>query len=296
MRLRGQLLEDGDVQNLAADRHPLPHVVEQLAIDRRPDGAAGLLQWVVRVGEQFVVRGEILEAEVLHFDHTELLQVRVRVPPAASLIEPDAVCQHLPKRALGLLQVEAAQSGFEQPLGADLRVRPIKAKHLLLGNPQLVATEPLRACTLQRTEEARADEAHEQEVIEITRLKRGVLTVVGEAENLSRVAVQPRLGAVHPAQRASDEYGGRRATALRRERGETRAITRRTALSAPAAEAEAELPGQEPHFRPGTDLPVGCDLGALSTRVAIVRLQPRVTAGSQTRARSLGSPRRGRRT
>ena len=216
MRLRDQLLEDGGVENLAADRHPLPHVVEQLAVDRRPDSAAGLLQQGVRVGEQLVVRREVVEAEVLHLDHAELLEVRVRVPPSASLIEPDAIGQHLPKRALGLLQVEAAQRGLEQPFGADLRVRSVEAERALLGNAQLVAAEPLRAGILQCAEKARADEAHEEEVVEMAGLERGVLTVVSEAEKLSRVAVHPRLGAVHPAQRAADEYGGRRAAAFRR--------------------------------------------------------------------------------
>ena len=108
VRLRDQLLQDRGVENLAADRHPLPHVVEQLTIDLFPDSAAGLLQQWVRVGEQLVVCREVVEAEVLHLDHLELLEVRVRVAPAASLIEPHAVGEHLPERALGFLQVEAA--------------------------------------------------------------------------------------------------------------------------------------------------------------------------------------------
>ena len=124
VRLRDHLLQDGGVEHLAADRHPLPHVIEQLAVDRGPDSVVSVLQQGVRVGEQLVVRGEVRKAKVLHPDHAELLQVRVRVAPAASLIEPDAVGQHLPQRALGLLQVETAERGLQQPLGAGLRVRP----------------------------------------------------------------------------------------------------------------------------------------------------------------------------
>ena len=52
VRLRDHLLQDGGVENLAADRHPLPHVIEQLAVDRGPDGVVGVLQQGVRVGER----------------------------------------------------------------------------------------------------------------------------------------------------------------------------------------------------------------------------------------------------
>ena len=281
MRLGDQLLDDGGVQNLAADRHPPPHVVQQLAIDLCPDGMAGLPQRAGRAGEQRVVRGEVVEAEVLHPDHAELFEVRVRVPPAASLIEPDAVGQHLPERALGLLQVEAAQRGLDQPFGADPRVRSVEAERALLGEAQRVAAEAVRAGIVQRAEKPRADEAHEEEVVEVAGLERGVLAVVGEAEELSRVAVQPRPGAVHPAQYAADEHGGRRAAALRRERGEAGAVARRPALRVAAAQAEAEPAGQEPHRRPRSDAAVGRDLEAPGARVAVVGLEPRAAGGGQ---------------
>ena len=282
MRFRDQLLENGGVENLAADRHPFPHVVEQLAINRCADLGTSLLQRGMRVGEQLVVRGELVEAEILHPDHAELLEVRIRVPPAASLIEPDAVGQHLPERSLRLLQVEAAQRGLEQPFGADLRIRPIEAERVLRGGAQRIAPKPRRSRILQRAEEARADEAHEEEVVEVAGLERGVLAVVGEAEELSRVAVQPRPGgAVHPAQYAADEYGGRRAAALRRERGEAGAVARRPALRVAATEAEAEPAGQEPQRRPRTDAPVGRDHEAPGARVAVVGLDPRVAGGGQ---------------
>ena len=277
VRLRDHLLQDGGVEHLAADRHPLPHVIEQLAVNRGPDSVVGVLQQGVRVGEQLVVRGEVRKAQVLHPDHAELLQVRIRVPPAASLIEPDAVGQYLPQRALGLLQVEAAERGLQQPLGANLRVRPVEAERALLGDSKLVAAEPVRAGILECAEKARADEADEEEVVEVAGLERRVLTVVGEAEDLSRVAVH-RRGCVHPAQCAPDQHGGRRAAALRRERRKPRAVARCAALGVPAAEAEPELAGQEPRSRVRTDAPVGRDHEAAGTRVAVVLLEPRTAS------------------
>ena len=113
----------------------------------------------------------------------------------------------------------------------------------------------------------------------MTGLERRVLTVVGEAEKLPRVAVHSRLGAVHPAQCTADEYGGRRAATLRRERGETRSVAGRPALGVPAPETEPELAGQEPHVRTRTDPPVGCDHESPRTRAAVILLEPRLAAG-----------------
>ena len=214
-----------------------------------------------------------------------MLEVRVRISPPASLIEPDTVGEYLPQRALGLLQVEAAQRGLEQPLGADLRVRPVEAQGALGSNTQLVAAESLRACIPQRTEEARTDKAHEEEVVEVAGLERGVLAIVGETQELSRVGTQPRHGPVHPAQHAGDEDGGRRAPALCRQRGETRAIARSTAPGGPAAKAESEPAGQEPCVRPRTDAPVGRDREAPGAGVAVVCLEARLAAGAEIQPR-----------
>ena len=180
MGLRDQLLEDGGIEHLAADRHPFPHVVEQLAIDRRPDAGFRVFQQRVRLNEQLVVRSELVEAEVPDLDHAELLEVRIGVPPSASLIEPDAVGQYLPQRAFCLLQVEATQPRFQQPFGADLRVRSVEAQGALLGDAQLVAAEAVRARIPQCAEKTGTDQAHEEEVVEMTRLQSGVLAVIRE--------------------------------------------------------------------------------------------------------------------
>ena len=133
MRLRDQLLERRRVENLTAHRHPPPHVVEQRSVNLRADRVVSLLEQRVRVGEELVVRGKFLDAEILHPDHAKLLQVRIRVAPAPSLVEPDAVGQDLSERSLRFLQVEAAQAGFEQPLGANLWVGSVEAERTLVG-------------------------------------------------------------------------------------------------------------------------------------------------------------------
>jgi hypothetical protein len=125
----------------------------------------------------------VLSSE-LDLDHVELLEVRVRVPPAAPSIEPDSIGQDLAKRALGLLQVEAPKRRLEQPLATSRRIRTVEPRRSLLGESELVASEALRACLLKRTEKARTDRADEDEVIEKTGLQCGVLAVVRKTRNV----------------------------------------------------------------------------------------------------------------
>ena len=113
----------------------------------------------------------------------------------------------------------------------------------------------------------------------MTSLQCGVLPVVGEAEKLARVGFQARLAAVHPAQCAGHQHGGCRAAALGRQRGEARAIARRSALGVPAAETDSELARQEPHRRSRADLTVGRDQEAPCACFAVVPLEPRAAAG-----------------
>lgn len=102
------LLENRGVEDLATNRHPLAHVVEQFAIDAQPNVVGGVLQQPVRTREQLVISRQVLETEVVNLDHFELLEVGIRVPPPPPLVEPDAVSEHLTNRRFGLLQVEAA--------------------------------------------------------------------------------------------------------------------------------------------------------------------------------------------
>jgi len=107
---------------------------------------------------------------LVHRHEAELLQVRVGEAPAAALIEPHAVREHLAKGRFGLLEVEASEGRFEEPLGPDLGVWPVEAEGLLLGAPQLVAAQARFTGRFERAKKAGANEAHEQEVVEVTRL------------------------------------------------------------------------------------------------------------------------------
>ncbi|MGI5865759.1 MAG: hypothetical protein ACOX6T_27375 [Myxococcales bacterium] len=93
-------------------------MVEYLDVDRLANRRRGEPQNIGRRGEQLLIRREVVDAEVLDVDEPELLEVGVRVAPAATLIEPDTIREHLSKRALGLLEVEALERRLEKPLAA----------------------------------------------------------------------------------------------------------------------------------------------------------------------------------
>ena len=84
----------------------------------------------------------------------------------------------------------------------------------------------------------------------MTRLKRGVLPVVGEAEELALVSGNAAIAPVHPAQRGRDEERRRRAAAFGRQARELRAFAHAGMRLVAAARAEPELARYEPEARP----------------------------------------------
>ncbi len=81
-------------------------------------------------------------------------------------------------------------------------------------------------------------------------LERGVLPVVGEAEQLALVGRQCAAAGVHPAQRARHQQGRRRAAALGRQARQLVDLARLHRRLIAAGRAEAELARQEPGARP----------------------------------------------
>jgi hypothetical protein len=163
---------------------------------------------------------------------------------------------------------------------ASCRLKPrrfgsaIESERLLLRDAELLATETRLAGGFERAEEACPDEAHEDEVVEVAGLQSRVLAVVGEAEELARERVEARALAVHPAQRATDQHRGRRASTFCREGGEAVAVARRAGLRVTAAQAEAEAPGHEPRAHSGAEDAGRLDLDGLWSRAAVGPLQP----------------------
>jgi hypothetical protein len=94
-----------------------------------------------------------------------------------------------------------------------------------------------------------SDKAYEKKIVEVARLERSVLPVVGKAEKLSRMRWESRILPVHPPEGTRDEHRGCRASPFRRERREPRSIARRRAVRRPTAKAETKAARNEPSLR-----------------------------------------------
>src|SRR5690606_2435356 len=88
-----------------------------------------------------------------------------------------------------------------------------------------------------------ANQADEDEVIEMAGLKCCVLAVVSESEELP--ACGRKLGLVHPLQHGRRDYGGCGASAFRGERGQSDDVLALRTMRGEAAQTEAKHARQE---------------------------------------------------
>ena len=89
---------------------------------RRVSGARGA-ELGRSVHEHTVVRGKLVERDIVSTDETQFLQIGVGEPPTAALVHPCAVRQHAGQRALSLHLADALDLGVEHPLLPPIAVR-----------------------------------------------------------------------------------------------------------------------------------------------------------------------------
>ena len=238
----------------------------------------GTGQQRLAVGEPGFVGAKLGEAEVLHADQAQLLQVRVGEAPAPALVEPGAVSQHLPHGLLGVDEVGAFQVRVDQPLDAQgLRTGAVKAERLEDGQAKPVGGKPFAAGCADGTEKRGTEQADKQEVVEVARLQRSVLPVVAEAEQL---APGQRHGTgllrMHPAQHRMRQQGGRRRAPFCGQRSQPVVVLALGRVGCLARQAEPELAGCEPGDGTRADFARGVDGDLLGAVLARVRLHAQV--------------------
>jgi hypothetical protein len=92
-----------------------------------------------------LVGDQLVETDVVDREQPELLEVRVRVAPAAPLIEPDAVGEDLAQRALGLLRWKPLQVQAPATTRRDVSAGSGgRSPGPLLGDAELVAAQARR--------------------------------------------------------------------------------------------------------------------------------------------------------
>ena len=156
----------------------------------------GVAQRRVRVAQQLVVGGDLVQVEVVEAEQAGLLQVRHRDPPAAFQVEVDAVGDHAAQRAPRYSRWLNRSAGFcanESPAARSSAAATLWATSSW-HSPRSPAS---RGRPVQRA----ADLGHLDEVVEVPGLQAGVLPVVDEGQQLARLVGQVRPGAQAPDDR-----------------------------------------------------------------------------------------------
>src|SRR5262245_57940944 len=111
----------------------------------------GYAEWIGGIAEEAVVRCKFVETTIGDLHKLELLEVGVRVPPTATLIEPNSISEHLPERLLCILKIEPPQLWLLEPFTPQLNILLIKAERLLLGCSERITPKPRIARCIQRS-------------------------------------------------------------------------------------------------------------------------------------------------
>ena len=142
-------------------------------------GESGLPQLVLGQHAVGSVESLVLEAE-----QAAVLQIRRRHPPAALQIAVQEVFERSPQGILGALPCRAAHFGVGREV-VEARVHGVEdgARQIAVAQSQRLR---LVACPMQ----CRPQQGYLRKVVEVARLQRSVLTVVGEAQELARLGAQ----------------------------------------------------------------------------------------------------------
>ena len=170
----------------------------------------------------------------MDLEEAALLEVGGDDAPAAFEVAVEAVAEHVAEGALGL------QLGGEADLGIGCveRLGQVDGAHDLVA--QLVVRKPVRPSGGHRPIDGRAQQADLDEVVEVAGLERGVLAVIGKAQELAR-AVGDSLHVLETEDGGEAEDGGRGAAAFRAELAElgvVRGLPKAVRDAAGGAEAE----------------------------------------------------------
>src|SRR5690606_14453089 len=101
------------------------------------------------------------------------------------------------------------------------------------------------------SQDCAAQQAYEQEVIEVTCLKRCILPVVRKSEQLPLLCWDATIVPVHPFKGGGDELSGRRASAFTGKPCQLASLTHARVRLVKTTWTETELAGNEPEMTAG---------------------------------------------
>src|SRR5690606_30933386 len=136
--------------------------------------------------------------------------------------------------------------GVQHPMDAGVLVRCCEAECFHHSQAELILSHAVRACVDHSTQDGAAQQADKQVVVEMSCLKRGVLAVVGETEQLSLLGGNAAGIAIHPLKGGRHEVGSCRASAFARKARKLAALAHAGMGLIQAAGTEPELARDEP--------------------------------------------------
>ena len=194
----GQCLDHRPVEGVGLDRKALSERVEKSA---RSDTALLGTGRGERLGvrEFGIVRAHVVQRHVVRVEQTQLFQVRVGEPPAAPLIDPEAMGKAFANGSLGIHPPGPLDVRFLHPLISALDVIREEPEGRLDRETHLVVGEALRICCVERGKDRAPKQRHEDKIVEVAGLQRRILAVVGEREELALFRSEGRCAdVVHP--------------------------------------------------------------------------------------------------
>ncbi len=194
------------------DRQLTPHEVEERAghIPARLGRGGG--QGRMAAGPGRLVGADVVQQEIFDMEEVHLLQIGRGDAPSTLEVAIEAIAEHVAQRFLGVSQ----RLKFHRRIGGVLHQR----QRQRIEGPlrERFVREPFRRAENGPIERA-AQHPNLDEVVEMARLQRGILPVVGEAQEFARPRRECRvLAEMLDRGEAEDGRGG--AAAFGAERGE----------------------------------------------------------------------------
>ena len=143
--------------------------------------------------------GNLIETQEIDSDKFERRQVRIGEAPATAQIGPDPVRQNPGKGLLGLAAAHSARIGVQHPVPSGGLIGSSKSQGLSDTEAYFVIAESIRPGIENGAQCRAAQKTDKQEVVEMSGLKRGILAVVGETEQLALVIGNRALRPVQPS-------------------------------------------------------------------------------------------------
>src|SRR5579883_1501404 len=201
----GDSFENGRIERFCSNGQAFEHGTEELlqhqlarsSIERaefRPDG-----------GQTLSVFSDVIEADELDIDELENGQAWVGVAPPPAQVRPKSMGENLLESTLGVLADHGPRLGIQHPVDARISVSGSEPERPHDPQAEFVLGQTVVAGVQNGSQDCTTQKADEKKIVEVPRLKGGVLAIVSKPEELALLLWNATVGPVHPFEGGCDE-------------------------------------------------------------------------------------------